>query len=91
MELAKITSKGQITIPIQIRRKLNLKDGDKVIFLMDGGKVIMDNPARLAKKEAQDSFKGLAEELELESEEDVINLVKEVRKEMWAKKHANTD
>ena len=33
MELAKITSKGQITFPISIRRILNLKDGDKVAFI----------------------------------------------------------
>jgi AbrB family looped-hinge helix DNA binding protein len=91
MELAKITSKGQITIPAQIRRLLNLKDGDKVVFITDGGKVIMENSTRLAIKEAQDAFEGLAEELGLKSEEDVINLVKEVRKELWEKKHANND
>ena len=39
MELAKITSKGQITIPIAIRKILNLKDGDKVIaFLLKKSK-----------------------------------------------------
>jgi antitoxin PrlF len=27
-----ITSKGQITLPINIRRELNLKTGDKLIF-----------------------------------------------------------
>lgn len=30
MEVAKISSKGQITIPIEIRKKLNLKEEDKV-------------------------------------------------------------
>jgi len=29
MELARISSKGQITIPVDIRKKLNLKEGDK--------------------------------------------------------------
>ena len=33
MELAKITTKGQITLRIQIRKKLNLKNGDKVLDL----------------------------------------------------------
>ncbi len=33
MELAKITSKGQITIPIEIRRKLRLKEGIKYFLL----------------------------------------------------------
>ena len=91
MELAKITSKGQITIPVQIRKMLNLKDGDKVVFMTDGGKVIMENPTKLAIKEAQEAFEGLAEELGLKSEDDVVNLVKEVRKELWEKKHADND
>ena len=32
MELAKVTSKGQITIPIEIRKKLGIKAGSKVLF-----------------------------------------------------------
>ena len=32
MPTATLTSKGQITIPIEIRRKLRLKDGDKIDF-----------------------------------------------------------
>jgi AbrB family looped-hinge helix DNA binding protein len=34
MELAKITLRGQITIPAAIRKKLGVKDGDKVIFIV---------------------------------------------------------
>ena len=33
MELAKLTTKGQITIPVEIRRKLHVDAGDKVVFL----------------------------------------------------------
>ncbi|HBN83285.1 MAG TPA: AbrB/MazE/SpoVT family DNA-binding domain-containing protein [Clostridiales bacterium] len=91
MELAKITSKGQITIPIQIRKRLNLKEGDKVVFMTEGDNVIIENSTRVAIKEAQKAFEGLAEELGLETEDDVVNLVKEVRKEIWEKKHANND
>jgi len=29
---AKVTSKGQVTIPLEIRRKLGVREGDKVIF-----------------------------------------------------------
>lgn len=43
MEVAKVTSKGQITIPIEIRKKLNLKTGDKVIFIEDRDKIIFAN------------------------------------------------
>lgn len=39
MPTAKVTSKGQITIPAEVRRVLNLKAGDKIDFYeMEGGK-----------------------------------------------------
>ena len=44
MEVAKITSKGQITIPISIRRKLELNEGDKVLFIYKPEGVLMVNP-----------------------------------------------
>ena len=47
MELAKITSKGQITLPISIRRKLKLKEGDKVAFIEKEGNYIIVNPLSL--------------------------------------------
>ena len=40
MELAKVTSKGQITIPIEIRKKLGIKNGDKILFVEDRKSVV---------------------------------------------------
>ena len=91
MELAKITSKGQITLPINIRRKLNLQDGGKVAFIEQDGTYIIANPLRLAIENAQKTFEGEAESLGLKTEGDVVSLVKEVRKERWEKIHANND
>jgi len=81
MELAKITSKGQITIPIDIRKKLGLKDGDKVLFIEDGDKVVMVNSTMLALREAQEAFKGEAEKVGLKNEQDVVDMIKQLRKE----------
>lgn len=81
MELAKITSKGQITIPIEIRKKLGLKDGDKVLFLEEGNKVIMVNSTLLALKEAQKAFEGEAEKAGIKDEQDIVDLIKQIRKE----------
>lgn len=33
--LAKITSKGQVTIPLVVRKAMNLHSGDKIEFAMD--------------------------------------------------------
>lgn len=89
MELAKITTKGQITIPIQIRRRLNLKDGDKVIFMEQNGKIIVENSTRVALLEAQEAFSGEAERVGLNSEQDVVDMVKQIRKELKEEKNAD--
>jgi len=81
MELAKVMSKGQVTIPINIRKKLNLKEGDKVVFIEKDGNMIIANSAMIALNKIQESFEGEAERLGLETEEDVVDLVKEVRRE----------
>ena len=91
MELAKITSKGQITIPIGIRKALGLKNGDKVVFFQQGGKVVMENSSVIALREIQQAFSGEAERLGLKDDDDVVALVKEVRKEMRDERHANND
>ena len=88
MELAKITSKGQITLPISIRRALSLKDGDKIAFVEMNGQYVLANPTMLAVKQLQSAFTGFAEENGLESEDDVVALVKEIRAER-AKDDAN--
>jgi AbrB family looped-hinge helix DNA binding protein len=80
MEVAKITSKGQITIPIDIRKKLTLREGDKVVFIEDGEKIIFANSAKMAFSNIQKEFTGEADRLGLKNEQDIINMVDEIRK-----------
>lgn len=35
--IGSITTKGQITIPKEIRDRLDLKEGDRIIFVMESG------------------------------------------------------
>jgi len=41
MNKAKITFKGQITIPKEIRNALAIKEGDSVIFMVEGDHAIL--------------------------------------------------
>lgn len=84
MELAKITSKGQITIPIAIRKLLGVKDGDKVMFVQEGNRVVIMNASINALLAAQKEFEGVAEELAVYNEQDVVDMVKEIRAERRA-------
>ena len=80
MELAKVTSKGQITIPIDIRRKLGVKEGDKILFVEEQGRIIMMNSSMDALRKAQAAFTGEAERL-WRDEQDVADLVSALRRE----------
>lgn len=39
---AKVTSKGQLTVPKAIRDLLSIREGDEVVFIPDGKRVIME-------------------------------------------------
>lgn len=84
MELAKVTSKGQVTIPIAIRNMLGIREGDKILFIEDGEKVVLMNASTHALQKAQEAFEGVAEELNIQNEQDVVKLVKEIRTERGA-------
>lgn len=80
MNLAKISANGQITVPVEIRRSLGLKPGDKILFFQkQDGEVVLSNVSAQAIQRAQIAFNGAAEAMGISSEEDVMKLVDEVR------------
>jgi AbrB family looped-hinge helix DNA binding protein len=44
--LSTITSKGQVTIPAEVRQSLGLKKGDKIAFVIDEGGDVHLKPPR---------------------------------------------
>ena len=85
MELAKVTTKGQVTIPIAIRKRLGIKDGDKLLFVEKPDGVVVMNPTMMALEKIGMAFEGEAERLGLENDDDVVAMIKEIRKENWEK------
>jgi AbrB family looped-hinge helix DNA binding protein len=55
MELAKISTRGQITLPLSIRKRLGVSDGDKVVFLEENGHVIVENAFTIELKVSPES------------------------------------
>jgi AbrB family looped-hinge helix DNA binding protein len=53
MEIARVTSKGQITIPRDIREKMNIKKGDKIVFFEDNGTFYMQNASSIDLKKLE--------------------------------------
>lgn len=46
MEYKKITKKGQVTIPLRFRQLLEVKAGEKVLFDVEGKKVVLKKAPR---------------------------------------------
>jgi len=80
MNLAKVSANGQITVPIEIRRRLALKEGDKLLFIeRENGEIVINNASATAILKAQKAFSGIAEGLGIKNEDEVQELIDEVR------------
>lgn len=81
---AKVMSKGQITIPRDIRQVLGVSTGDRVTFVVEGNTVRIINSAVYAMEILQAQMAGEAGRAGLLSEEDAVALVKDLRTEREA-------
>ena len=80
IDVAKVTSKGQVTIPKAIRSLLGLREGDRVLFAASpDGSVSMRNATLQAFDDAQAAFAGAAEEAGIGTDEDVVAMLREMR------------
>jgi len=79
---AKVMSKGQITLPIDIRKNMGLSTGDRVALIYEKDRVIMVNPAVYAMETLQQEMEGEFVKVGINSEDDIMDLVREVRKEV---------
>lgn len=91
MTQAKVVDGGKMTIPPEVRRWLQIKDGDRISFIKDGQGVRMVNAGILALEKAQAALAGVAESAGLEDEDAVVALCKEVRKELYEERYADND
>ena len=78
---AKVMAKGQVTIPKDVRDVLGVTNGDRVSFIVEGNTVRIVNSAVYAMQILQSEMEGVADSTGLSSEEDILSLVSEIRKE----------
>ncbi len=76
---AKVMTKGQITLPKDIREALGVTTGDRVTLIRQNNQVIMMNAAVYAMKVLQASMVGEAEKAGLQSDDDVSRMVMDSR------------
>lgn len=80
MNLAKLSANGQVTVPIEIRRLLALKEGDKILFYTNSnGDIIINNASASALVKVQKAMNDMDKQIGVLNEEEVQLLVDEVR------------
>ena len=78
---ARVMSKGQVTIPKNVRAALGIDTGDRVTFIVDGPNVRVVNSAVYSLMKLQKQMSGEAKKAGLMTEEDVANWITESRRE----------
>lgn len=77
IEIGKISSRGQVAIPQDIREKMGLNEGTKILF-------VLENDTLLIKRISQQTFaeitKPLREAKKKIKEEEVVDLIHRFRK-----------
>ncbi len=82
MDVAKISSKGQITIPISIRKALRLRKGDRVVIQEENGRYFFDNASLVSFARVEEDFRGAAKEAGFDTEEEMQKYMLEIRQEV---------
>ena len=78
---ARVMSKGQVTIPKNVREVLGIETGDRVTFIVDGNTVKVVNSAVYAMKRFQQQMKGEAAKAGFFTEEDIDEWITRSRRE----------
>lgn len=78
---AKVMSKGQVTIPKNVREALGIATGDRVTFIVDGNNVRVVNSAIYAMQKFQEQMRGEGQKAGFLSEEDVAEWITNSRRE----------
>jgi AbrB family looped-hinge helix DNA binding protein len=80
MNLAKLSANGQITVPVEVRRRLHLVPGDKVLFVEKAnGEVVVAKAGLAALALAQAAFSDAAADFGVGDDVEVQSLVDDVR------------
>jgi antitoxin PrlF len=70
-----ISSKGQVTVPLEIRQRLGLKEGDRVEFVVEGERTIL-RPAQAPENPFEKYFGVLPA---FSSKEEIVSWVRDLR------------
>jgi len=77
IEIGTVSARGQVAIPTEIREKMHLKEGEKVLFVLEGDSLMVKRVHSLSWEEITRPLREAKKKIR---EEDVVDLVHRIRK-----------
>lgn len=78
IEMGTVSSRGQICIPNNIREDMGLKEGNKILFVLSDGSLLMK---KVSMQSFEEIIRPLKEAKKKIKESEVVDLVHKVREE----------
>lgn len=75
--VGKVSSRGQVAIPSEIREKMHLKEGEKVLFLLKGESLLVKKIGSVSWREVTRPLRGARKSI---TEDEATALVHRLRK-----------
>lgn len=85
MNVATVTSKGQVTLPASIRKRLGIREGSRIVFLED------EEGVRVLTEEALSRMFAVFDRMRKDAKvtrKDLHARVKEARRRLWKEHYA---
>ena len=79
IEIGTVSARGQVAIPIEIRERLHLKDGEKVLFVLEGDSLLMKKVSSLSWDKITKPLRTVAKKAGFK-ESEVPDVVRRVRR-----------
>ncbi|MBS3147916.1 AbrB/MazE/SpoVT family DNA-binding domain-containing protein [Candidatus Woesearchaeota archaeon] len=78
IDMGTVSARGQVAIPAEIRQKMHLKEGEKILFVLEGDSLLVKKVSSLSWEEVTMPLREAKKKIR---EEDVSELVHRVRKQ----------
>ena len=77
IDIGTISARGQIAIPTEIREKMHLREGEKILFFLEGGTLLIKKVENLSWAQITRPLREAKKKIQ---EEEVQNLIHKLRK-----------
>ncbi len=79
IDMGTVSARGQVAIPAEIRERMHLKEGEKVLFMLEGESLLMKRVSSLSWEEITKPLREAAKKSGMK-ESDVPELVHRIRR-----------